>query len=54
MGNLVRKILRRAIPNPAPVAVISFELDYYSSTIQAFRLFEANQKRFVGSSTGMS
>lgn len=28
---------------PAPVAFISFDLDYYSSTIQASRLFEANQ-----------
>lgn len=27
--------------NPAPVAFISFDLDYYSSTVQAFRLLDA-------------
>jgi len=29
--------------SPAPVAYISFDLDYYSSTIQAFKLLEADQ-----------
>ena len=28
---------------PSPVAFISFDLDYYSSTIQAFKLLEADQ-----------
>ena len=28
---------------PAPVAFISFDLDYYSSTAQAFKLFEAHE-----------
>jgi len=27
---------------PAPVAFVSFDLDYYSSTMEAFRLFEAD------------
>ena len=29
--------------NPAPVGFIAFDLDYYSSTIQAFKLFEADR-----------
>src|SRR5919108_468152 len=29
--------------SPAPVAFISFDLDYYSSTMQAFKLLEADQ-----------
>jgi hypothetical protein len=28
---------------PSPVAFISFDLDYYSSTMQAFKVFEAEQ-----------
>lgn len=30
--------------SPAPVAFISFDVDYYSSTMEAFRLLEADQK----------
>jgi hypothetical protein len=30
--------------NPAPVGFISFDLDYYSSTMQAFKLLEADRK----------
>ena len=29
---------------PAPVAFVSFDLDYYSSTMQAFRLLEADEE----------
>src|SRR5262249_55178895 len=28
---------------PAPIAFVSFDLDYYSSTVHAFKLFEADQ-----------
>lgn len=30
--------------NPAPVGFISFDLDYYSSTMQAFKLLDADKK----------
>jgi hypothetical protein len=29
--------------NPSPVAFVSFDMDYYSSTMQAFKLLEAQQ-----------
>ena len=32
---------------PAPVAFVAFDLDYYSSTIQAFALFDADQRLFL-------
>lgn len=31
--------------NPAPIGAISFDLDYYSSTVDAFRIFEAPPDR---------
>jgi hypothetical protein len=42
---LVEDTVSRFIQSkPAPVAFISFDLDYYSSTMRAFKLFEANQE----------
>jgi len=32
---------------PAPIAFIAFDLDLYSSTMQAFKLLEADQKLFL-------
>jgi hypothetical protein len=29
---------------PAPVAFISFDMDYYSSTMHAFKLFDADKR----------
>jgi hypothetical protein len=37
----VTPFLERA---PAPVAFVAFDLDYYSSTMQAFALFQADQR----------
>lgn len=47
-AHLILGLVENTIPgfissNPAPVAFISFDLDYYSSTMQAFRLLEADQ-----------
>jgi hypothetical protein len=40
---LVEDTISRFIQSiPAPVAFISFDLDYYTSTVEAFRLFDAN------------
>lgn len=33
--------------NPAPIGFISFDLDYYSSTVEAFKLFYAPTKFFL-------
>jgi hypothetical protein len=33
--------------SPAPLGFVSVDLDYYSSTIQAFRLFEADYERLL-------
>jgi hypothetical protein len=33
--------------NPPPIGFISFDLDYYSSTIAAFRIFEAEFRYFL-------
>lgn len=32
---------------PAPIGFIAFDLDYYSSTVDAFRLFEAGPEHFL-------
>ena len=47
-AQLILGLVENTIPsfissNPAPVAFISFDLDYYSSTKQAFKLLEADQ-----------
>jgi hypothetical protein len=41
VGETVSSFLKT---NPAPVAFVSFDLDYYSSTMQAFTLFGADQR----------
>jgi len=33
--------------NPPPIGFISFDLDYYSSTVAALRIFEADQRYFL-------
>jgi hypothetical protein len=33
--------------NPSPIAFISFDMDYYSSTMAAFKIFEADHKYFL-------
>ncbi|MGB7727469.1 MAG: hypothetical protein WBL50_05520 [Candidatus Acidiferrum sp.] len=40
VGETVPSFLKR---NPAPVAFAAFDLDYYSSTMEAFALFDADQ-----------
>jgi hypothetical protein len=47
-GQLLLGMVEDTVPRfihstPAPVGFISFDLDYYTSTLQAFRLFEADQ-----------
>jgi hypothetical protein len=32
---------------PAPIGFISFDLDYYSSTVAAFRIFDGNDQMFL-------
>lgn len=44
LGN-VRDTLRRF--DPAPIGFISFDLDYYSSTVDAFEVFKAPHLRMV-------
>jgi hypothetical protein len=42
---LVGETIQRFIEGkPSPVAFISFDMDLYSSTVQAFRLFDADQQ----------
>lgn len=33
--------------NPPPIGFIAFDLDYYSSTVQAFRIFESEERYFL-------
>lgn len=33
--------------NPAPIAAIMFDLDFYSSTVEAFNIFNADEKYFL-------
>lgn len=33
--------------NPAPIGCIMFDLDYYSSTIDSFKIFESQQKNYL-------
>jgi hypothetical protein len=51
-ANLVLGPVEKTVPeflasHPAPVGFISFDLDYYSSTMQAFKLLEADQKMLL-------
>jgi hypothetical protein len=47
-AQLILGLVKNTVSNfvnsgPAPIAFISFDLDYYSSTMQAFRILEADQ-----------
>ena len=44
LGLVDKTILEFNKSNPAPVAFISFDLDYYSSTMHAFKLFDADPR----------
>jgi hypothetical protein len=48
IGN-VRETCRSFFENfdPAPIGCIFFDLDYYSSTIDSFQIFEADDERFL-------
>ena len=39
--------LIKMVSTDKPIAFIAFDLDYYSSTMEAFLLFKASQKRFI-------
>jgi hypothetical protein len=41
LGLVENTVPQFIISNPAPIAFVSFDLDYYSSTIHALKLFEA-------------
>lgn len=44
LGLVDKTVLEFVKSRPSPVAFISFDLDYYSSTIQAFKLLEAGHE----------
>jgi len=43
LGNVENTVPIFLNSNPAPIAFISFDVDYYSSTMQAFKLLEGDQ-----------
>lgn len=44
LGPVEKTLLTFLASNPAPVGFISFDLDYYSSTVQAFKLLDADKQ----------
>ena len=47
LGPVVETVAPFIASAPAPVGFISFDLDYYSSTMEAFRLFDGNSSALM-------
>lgn len=47
LGDVRETVARFQESNAAPIGFISFDLDYYSSTISAFRLFDCANEKFL-------
>jgi hypothetical protein len=47
LGDVGETISEFGRANPAPIGFISFDLDYYSSTVSAFRVFDFGDERFL-------
>jgi hypothetical protein len=44
IGLVAETVVKFLEGQPAPVAFVSFDLDYYSSTVDAFKIFEADHR----------
>jgi hypothetical protein len=47
IGNVLETVKQFSAMNPAPVGFVSFDMDYYSSTIAGMKLFEGQNKLFL-------